>query len=153
MRCNRAQKLISAHLDGELKEDQVQAVKAHLAACESCRAFAADLSRVAERLDALAAPEPRWGFAERTLARLPDQPSPLAAWKRWLDWLRPAPVGVGLAAFSFGVLLTVLVAGESYTNGATTEPDIQEIAGDYFTTISEIAVDEQLLALLPETEE
>jgi anti-sigma factor RsiW len=153
MRCNLAQKLISAHLDGELTDDQAQAVNVHLASCEACRAFAADLNRVAKGLDALAAPEPRWGFAERTLARLPDQQTQPTGWKGWLDWLRPAPVGVGLAAFSFGVLITVLVAGESYTNGATTETDIQGIAGDYFTALSELSVDEQLLALLPKTED
>ena len=153
MRCRRAQKLISALIDGELGDEVARAVKAHLDVCERCRAFQTDISRVDESLDLVGAPEPRWGFADRTLARLPDQSSRSATWRDWIEALRPAPVGVGLAAFSFGVVLTVLVAGESYTNGATTEPDIQGIAGDYFNTISELSVDEQLLALLPETEE
>ena len=153
MRCNRAKKLISARLDGELDDRGIEVVERHLASCEACRAFAANLSRIDEGLDLLAAPDPRWGFAGRTLARLPEQRSRSSRWRGWLEYLRPAPVGVGVAAFSFGVLLTVLVAGESQTNGAATEPDLEEIVGDYFNTISEVAVDEPLLALLSETEE
>ena len=145
--------MISARLDGELNDARLQALGRHLATCEDCSAFAADVAQLGERLDPFTAPEPRWGFTDRLTARLPSR-QPVSGFARtWLDLLRPAPVGLGAAAFSFGVILTVLVSGESRSNGVIAQQDIEVLAGDYFDTLSEISVDQQLLALLPETEE
>ena len=70
-----------------------------------------------------------------------------------MDWLRPKPAGLGAAAFCCGMVLTVLVYGAEPADDLTNSADIQAIAGDYFDTLSEISVDEQLLALLPDVED
>jgi anti-sigma factor RsiW len=153
MRCAKAQKLISTERDGELDEKRAAALKSHLAGCSQCQAFAADLARSAERLEIWTAPEPRWGFTGRFMARLAEQPADARPTRSWLELLRPAPVGLGAAAFCFGVILTVLVSAGPSANGATASQDVELLAGDYFDTLSEISVDQQLLALLPEAEE
>ena len=150
MRCSKVHRLISTHLDGEVDAVREKALAEHLAGCPECRGFAAEVAQVAERLDEVTAPEPRWGFADRMLARLPLPGSPVA--RRSVDFLRPAPVGLGAAAFCFGVLLTVFVSGAPESNGAVSGQDLELLAGDYFTTLSEISIDEQLLALLGDAE-
>ena len=72
MRCTRAQKLISADLDGELDAVRSDGVRDHLEACAACRTFAAGLEGLGDDLGLLASVEPvepRWGFAERVAAR------------------------------------------------------------------------------------
>ncbi len=151
MRCGRARQSISARVDGELDECRTAALDAHLAGCATCRAFASNVEGLAAKLDAFDAPEPRWGFTERVMARLPNRETPIEASSGWVGKLRPVPVGLGVAAFSFGVMLTVLANGSSLVDNATGDADLRVIAGDYFETVSADAVDEQLLALLTET--
>lgn len=153
MRCGKAQKLISAHRDGELDDARIEALQRHLSACEACKAFAGDLARVAEGLDSLTAPEPRWGFTDRLMSRLSGQQRVESSSSGWLGLLRPAPVGVAVAAFSLGAALTVLVNGELPAAGAGGREEVESLAGDYFDTLAEVSVERQLLALLPETEE
>ena len=150
MRCGNAQRLISASLDGELARSRQEALEAHLAGCARCRAFAAGLAGSAEALDAWAAPEPRWGFAGRTMARIADlQPDRTAA-RGWLGFLRPGPVGLGAAAFGFGVALTVLANGGPIPESQAPKQGLEALAGDY---VVDDTVETSLLALLPETEE
>jgi len=58
MRCRKAQEYISRSVDGELEGRRAARLERHLAACEECRAFAADLERIASGAAELAAPEP-----------------------------------------------------------------------------------------------
>ena len=58
MRCRKAQEYISRSVDGELEGRRSARLERHLAACEECRAFAADLERIASGAAELAAPEP-----------------------------------------------------------------------------------------------
>ncbi len=153
MRCGKAQRLISAGLDGELAEAGVRAVKEHAAACTKCREFAADLARLSEGLDSLTVSEPRWGFADRLLARLPQPQSGHAATGGWPALLRPAPLGLAAAAFCFGVVLTLLVTGDRAADASPPQSGVEVQAGDYLAALSEDAVEERLLALLPATEE
>ena len=84
-----------------------------------------------------------------------DQPgssrcSPSVLW----DFFRPAPLGAGVAAFCVGALLTVWIAGENPgVEGTRIEPGIEMVGDDYVDEFGEIlddAVEELLLALLPE---
>ena len=156
MRCGKVQRLISAQADGELDDGRREAVERHLAVCDTCRAFAAGLARLAEKLDQVEAPEPRWGFTDRVLARLPVE-EPAASPIQWLiELLHPAPLGVGVAAFCLGVAATCSLNGangETTANVATQDPVIEVVAGDYATVYAEASVQQQLWALLPETED
>jgi anti-sigma factor RsiW len=105
MRCRKAQHLLSA---GEPNE----AVRDHLDTCAECRAFQADLDTLADRLVPLMpAPEPRAGFAGRTLARIPDGP-PRPRWlDLLLDLLHPAPVALATATAALGIFLAATMNG------------------------------------------
>jgi anti-sigma factor RsiW len=46
MRCERAQELISAHVDGELDAGDASAVAAHVETCPHCRETAADIRQI-----------------------------------------------------------------------------------------------------------
>jgi anti-sigma factor RsiW len=155
MRCRKAKKLISAYLDGELTGARLEAVRAHLGRCPDCEAFAADLARVSRQVTLFSAPEPREGFVDRLMARLPEPASASDAGvsRSWWEVLRPAPIGLAATAFSLGVILTVLVNAESTTNGTNGQQDVEVLAGNYFETLSDISIDEQLLALIPDAED
>jgi anti-sigma factor RsiW len=122
MRCRKTQRLLSA---GELSEAQQGPVDEHLGRCPDCRRFKAHLDLLASRLEALMpVPEPRAGFAGRTLARIPDD-EPRATWLVRLGQLiQPAPVAlaaVAAASLAMGVFLAVSM------NGAGREVDQQSV--------------------------
>ena len=153
MRCRKAQRLISAGLDGELDAVRQRALEGHLGACGKCRAFAADLNASGEMLDGWAAPEPRWGFAGRTLAPIADLQPGQAPSRGWFDFLRPAPLGLGAAAFGFGVALAVLANGEPIPEARVPEQGLEALASDYMDPLGDDTIETSLLALLPETED
>ena len=114
MRCDEAQELITARVDGELTPGEELAIEAHLKTCDACRgAFAAELQlkqqiRFARR--AVAAPASLRQAIEakltgqRAVAGAASNPG---AW-RWLGGLGWRP------AFAAAVLLLAL-AGSIYT--------------------------------------
>ncbi len=70
---------LSEHLDGDLSPEGAEALDAHLATCEPCRALARDLGEVRRRAQAmggLAPPRDLWAGIE---ARLPPASTGLAA--------------------------------------------------------------------------
>lgn len=156
MRCAKVQKMISAWADGELSQHGVDFVERHLGACECCRDFAEDLAVVAGRLDQVEAAEPRWGFTDRVLARLPADAADYAVFGGSLDLFRPAPIGLSLAAFLLGVCVTVLASdanAETATNGDNGSTVIEDVAGDYEAVFEEASVNQQLWDLLTESED
>ncbi len=153
MRCRKAQKLISARLDGELRATLNGLLEGHLAGCPDCRAFLADVAGFTADLDGLAAPEPQWGFSDRILARFPREGVEVGVSRTWLESLRPAPVGLGAVAFSFGVLLTVMVGGLSSSTEPSADSNSGTAASAYAEVLSESSFDEQLLALLSDAED
>ena len=156
MRCGKVQRLISARADGELDDGRREGVERHLAACETCRAFADGLAPLANMLDQVEAPEPRWGFPDRVLARLPAEEPAASPIQGLIDLLRPAPLGVGTAAFCLGVATTFSLNGangETTVNGTTQDAVIEAVAGDYATVYAEALVQQQLWVLLSETED
>jgi anti-sigma factor RsiW len=50
MRCDRALELISPFVDGELREEDRQAVAAHIEACADCAALAVDIRRMSKAI-------------------------------------------------------------------------------------------------------
>lgn len=116
MTCDDAALLIDDHVDGACDPVTAAAVGQHLSTCESCRALAADLSRIraaARTLGPVAPPEHVWAGIQATLqAQATEAPS--AGWRQLLAaaagfaliasglfWvgthLPAAPVGVQLA--------------------------------------------------------
>ncbi len=151
MRCSKARKLMSAASDGELPADQHGLLQGHLTGCAACRSFETDLTSLAHGLDSLLSPEPRWGFTDRLLARLPDQGVRPAESGGWFGFLKPAPVGVGAVAFSLGVLLTLLVHSEANGNGLD-EDGAQDSSNEYVAMLTEDPMG-QLMTLLPGEED
>lgn len=130
MRCKQANKLISIAHDGQLDADRQIALDAHLAGCDNCRAFAAQLSAMDDQLSTLSAPEVRWGLAQRILARLPEQGAQAnnltakersALPRRWADLLKPAPLGLSLASLVLGVWMGGMLDGFHPSNGTGAE--------------------------------
>ncbi|MHC4774324.1 MAG: zf-HC2 domain-containing protein [Planctomycetota bacterium] len=114
MRCRKTQRLLSGD---ELSEAQQRAVDGHLQRCPACRQYKAQLDLLASRLVPLMpVPEPRAGFAGRTLARIPDD-EPQPGWlDRLTDLLHPAPVALAAAMLALGIFLAATM------NGAADEP-------------------------------
>ena len=122
MRCSKAQKLISASIDGELDEARERAAKAHLGKCRACQCFASDLPRCAAALDRLRVPDVRPGFTGRMMARIPESKTGRIWWRDWLDVLQPIPAGLGALALSCGVVLAILMNDQ---NGPTDSERVQ----------------------------
>jgi anti-sigma factor RsiW len=93
-----------AYLDGELPKPAAQAMEAKINTDPRMRAEVETLRRTWELLDYLPKPEPKAGFASRTLdrvstIRMPTFQFPAGAWKRgagsrWRHWT----FGIGWAA-------------------------------------------------------
>jgi hypothetical protein len=58
MRCRKAQEYVSRSVDGDLGPRRAAHLERHLAKCDDCRAFAADVRKIVEGASGLAAPEP-----------------------------------------------------------------------------------------------
>ncbi|MHC4698173.1 MAG: zf-HC2 domain-containing protein [Planctomycetota bacterium] len=152
MRCGKARRWISVRLDGELDAARTEALEAHLGSCHRCRAFATDLGQLGETLNTVSAKEPRWGFAERVTARIADvkpnhheMPLPRI--------LRPLPVGVGAAAFCAGMLLVILANGQAEALDSQRSDAVAVLADSYLGISAEPALEDELISLLPQTED
>ncbi len=75
MKCAEVQEYLSAWLDGEIPEELLPGIEAHLAACPACQGELKALERLDEALSALQVPVPP-GLAAKVRRRLPRQPSP-----------------------------------------------------------------------------
>jgi anti-sigma factor RsiW len=153
MKCGKVQKLISADLDGGLPDTRREALEEHLAGCGRCRAFKAELGVAAEGLETWAAPDPREGFASRTLARIHGRDPGRLPGPGWLEFVRPAPLGLGAAAFLFGVALVVLANGEQVAEPQRPQAGLDALASQYLEEPTTDPVEASLLVLLPEKEE
>lgn len=94
---------LSARHDGELSAARVAAVEQRLADDTAAVRFVAEMTALDQALAAVDAPEPRAGFTDRLMARLPEQGSRLS---RGVDRLRLATrVVAAAAALSLGMVL------------------------------------------------
>ena len=150
MKCKMLQKWISVHLDGELDDARARTVQNHLSSCESCRAFAADLGGLGEALNGHAVPDARPGFAGRVMSRLSNE-RPGAVSIDWLDFWRPAPVVVAVAAFCIGVGITVFFNADATVDLQLAQIDAEAVDEDDLGVQNDAdSVENLLLALLPE---
>ena len=153
MRCRKAQRLIFLDLDDELDNARRVVVSDHLAGCARCRAFAAGLDASGEALSTWPAPDPRPGFAGRTRARIANLDPAQGSSPGWQEFLKPAPLGLGAAAFCIGVVLAVLANGRQPTEPPAPGQGPEALANGYVAALSEDPVEASLLALLPQAED
>jgi hypothetical protein len=133
MNCTEAIDLVTESLAAPLSGRAAAALEAHLAACDACRAEAADLRRIWKELERLpeempgeemtrrftAALEPRLAARRRrgSLRRLTERAA--AGLEGWLDRLLPhrplAQAGLAAAALAAGVLIG---SGHGFAAGA-----------------------------------
>ena len=62
-------------------------------------------------------------------------------------------MGLGAAAFGFGVVLTVLANGEPIPETRAPKQGLEALASDYMDPLGNDTFETSLLALLPETED
>jgi putative zinc finger protein len=132
MRCQRAQSLMTASLDGELDPRRQRALDRHLAGCEACRSELAATDRVLTALEALPleAPVPAQ-LEQATLRRVrlaaAEEAESTASppWRRWL----PLPA-VALATAAVAILAVVNVRRTSEVSKpvTTARPAARELA-------------------------
>jgi anti-sigma factor RsiW len=106
MNCNRAQEWISAQRDGALDPARTEPLKAHLAACGACRAFALSLDTAARLLRERPAPagptpEAAWADVQRALRQ---QPSTAPVFAPMWEWLGNRPWRLAGTAAACGVI-------------------------------------------------
>ena len=68
MRCRRAQKKLSAYVDGELSPRATEAVRRHVETCAACRQALDETSALGGLLDAAEEMTPRPFFVRRAMA-------------------------------------------------------------------------------------
>jgi len=109
MRCGRAQKLLTAAVDGELTPGRRAALDRHLAGCGACRAERAATQTVLDALDALPMVAAVSGALEQATLRrvrvLAAEEAERAATSGWRTWL-PLPA----IAFAVTAVLVLAIA-------------------------------------------
>jgi anti-sigma factor RsiW len=153
MRCSKAQRLISAALDDELDKTRGAALEEHLEACRGCRDFAAELGGLGDVLDSLSAPDPRWGFSDRVLARLAHAEVAGERPVGWHQWLRPVPIAAALGAFFAGMTLVMLANGQAYPEQQQQGDPIVLLADAWLGVETQPALADELANLLPPSED
>jgi len=149
MRCSKAQKLLSARFDQEVEGTGDRALEAHLNRCSACQRFAANLPVCSQALDAVFAPEPRLGFAERVMARLPETPAKYPRLREWFDALRPAPALAAGVALACGIFLATSMNGEQPQRVAKEDPG-QTLYAESFAALPSDSTGARCLVLLQE---
>ena len=151
MNCRRVRKLISTGLDGPLSPPHQKGVEDHLRQCEVCRRFRGQLESLMADLDLLTAPEPRPGFAGRTLARLPEKDHRLTFLDRLLGVFQPAPAALGTAALLLGVFLAISMNG--YAKDSETADPTEALFAESLALTPTDSIGERYLSLLTEVED
>jgi len=152
MKCGKAQRLISAAMDGELAEASAERLRVHLADCPDCRAISEGLADLTASLEVAAPPEPHFGFSDRLMRRIDAEARPAPLRRRRIGWLRLAPVGLGVFAFCFGVWTTTLTYAQGSGEATTSQPPIEQLAVGLVGDSAEESFETTLAGLLPEWE-
>jgi len=121
MRCGRAQKLLTAAVDGELSPGRRAALDRHLAGCPVCRAERAATQSVLDALDALpmvaavpAALEQATLRRVRVLAAEEAERTARSGWRAWL----PLPALAVTAVLVLAIAITRTADDRIPTSGA-----------------------------------
>ncbi len=152
MNCGKAQRLISAAMDGELAEASAGMLRAHLAGCPDCRAISQGFAGLSASLEVAGPPEPHFGFSDRLMRRIDaaDRPAPMR--HRRLGWLGLAPVALAALAFCVGVWTTTLTYAQDATEATTSRPSFGQSVVGIVNNTTEESFETTLAGLLPEWE-
>jgi anti-sigma factor RsiW len=155
MRCAKVQRWISADLDGEADPQQRDRVTRHLHACDRCHEFADGLYALPARLATIDVAEPRWGFEARVMRCVDrDAQEPVeSGWRAAWRWLRPAPVGVGAAAFAAGIVLVVLAHAEAPNPGTPQADAVATLASGVLGVAAESTPEDDWASLFSKAED
>jgi predicted anti-sigma-YlaC factor YlaD len=139
MSCQTLREQFDNRLDGRLSGPEQIAFDAHLAGCADCRREWEAYANVWQVLARDKGIEPSFGFAERTLRRLTEQPIVVRPW-----WWRPPIRYAALATTVIVVALAIWVGHERTVgrNRAKIYAQVQE--GDYLEDYDVIANLDQL---------
>jgi len=139
MSCQTIREQFDLRLDGRFSGAEQVAFDAHLAGCANCRR---EWEAYASAWQALARDkgiEPSFGFAERTLRRLTEQPVAVHPW-----WWRPSIRWATLATTVVVVAVTVWVGHERMLERKRAEIYARVQEGDYLEDYDVIANLDQL---------
>ena len=67
--------------------------------------------------------------------------------------MRPAPVGIGAAAFCAGVALVILANGETLSDNGQRTDAVALLADTYLGTTTQAALEDELINLMPRAED
>lgn len=93
MNCKATLEMLSAYLDRELATQERDAIRAHLADCDRCRAEERDLRALKGLLLGVRAPEPAADFEHRLMSRLREEA--VAPVRRRFEFPRLRPLALG----------------------------------------------------------
>jgi predicted anti-sigma-YlaC factor YlaD len=101
-------KLLSAYLDGELKEEERRRVEAHIGECADCRKEYHEMVRLEEVMEGMKIKEP-----------------PEEAWKTYSEAVyNRIERGIGWILLSIGAMIVLFFAGYSMVRGLIQDPTI-----------------------------
>jgi len=108
----RAQGLLSAHLERDLGDAARAAVEVHAAECAVCSADLEELRDTVALLRRLPAPEPPTYLAGRVMARIRDGEANPTGWREWLGSLARPAVAAPLAALGAAAVVLAFATPE-----------------------------------------
>jgi anti-sigma factor RsiW len=148
--CSHIQRLISTSRDRTLDPADADALERHLATCEDCRAFADELTMLGHAMAGWTTPEPRVGFARRTMHRLPPQHVTLAARLRTLlDLHVLTPAAATVTSLALGVLLSLNMTAATT---AQEEDAITLVYAEYLDVTPYDSLGEGFIQMVSDTE-
>jgi len=139
MSCQTIQEQFDQRLDGRLSAAEQAAWETHLAGCADCRREWEAYANMWQVLGRDPGLEPSFGFAERTVRRLAEQPVAVRAW-----WWRPSIRWMALATAVVAVALTTWVGHERSVGRRHAEIYAHVQEGDYLEDYDVIANLDQL---------
>ena len=148
MRCRKAQRLVSSDFNQRMDDAHRAAVRSHLAECPDCRRFADQVRGASRWLSVLQAPEPRPGFTQRLMAKLPDRQMEQSSLWEWLAALRPAPVAAGGLALAAGIIMAIVMNGEPRLPAPKTEDPALNVYAESFDPLPDGSAAAQYVALV-----
>ncbi len=117
-----AEALISARLDGPLDPAMNRTLQAHLATCDSCRAFAAEMELMATAFRDFPSLPPSTAVSRRVRAEIRSGGSPVRKFSRWITTSRSAPLtALGGAAVALALVIASVFGGLGGDNGNNNE--------------------------------
>ena len=130
MRCSDIQEKLSAYLDNELVEKELQEIKEHLASCERCRISLASLERTVTELKSLEQVEPPAWLSKKVMAQIREQHEKAGLVQRLRSfWQISVPVGAFATILVVGIALYLYrdIAPQVKTAAPPETPAIQEL--------------------------